>query len=66
MQPKMVKLYTISKARLGAKCGSDHELVIAKFRLKLKRLGKTTTLLSYELNRSPYNYTVKVTNRFRD
>ena len=46
----MVKLYTISKARLGANCGSDHKLVIAKFRLKLKRLGKTTTLLSYELN----------------
>ena len=42
LQPKMEKLYTISKTRLGADCGSDHELLIAKFRLKLKKVGKTT------------------------
>ena len=39
---KMEKLYTVSKTRLGADCGSDHELLIAKFRLKLKKVGKTT------------------------
>ena len=40
--PKVEKLYTVSKTRLGADCGSDHELLIAKFRLKLKKVGKTT------------------------
>ena len=62
----MVKLYTISKARLGANCGSDHKLVIAKFRLKLKKVGKTTRPFKYDLNQIPYNYTVKVTNRFKE
>ena len=61
----MEKLYTISKARLGAKCGSDHELVIAKFRLKLKKVGKTPRLFKYDQYQIPYNYTVKVTNRFK-
>ena len=42
LQPKMEKLYTVSKTRPGADCGSDHELLIAKFRLKLKKVGKTT------------------------
>ena len=45
-QPKMEKLYTVSKTRLGADCGSDHELLNAKFRLKLKKVGKTTRPLS--------------------
>ena len=51
--------------RLGADCGSDHELLIAKFRLKFKTVGKTTRPLRYDLNQIPYNYTVEVTNRFK-
>ena len=54
-----------AKARPGAECGSDHELLIAKFRLKLKKVGKTTRPLRYELNQIPYNYTVEVRNRFK-
>ena len=54
-----------AKTRPGADCGSDHELLIAKFILKLKKVGKTTRTLSYDLNQIPYNYTVKVTNRFK-
>ena len=60
----MEKLYTVSKTRLRADCGSDHELFIAKFRLKLKEAGKTTRLFRYDLNQIPYNYTVEVGNRF--
>ena len=59
----MEKLYTIRKTRLGAV--SEHELFIAKFRLKLQKLGKTTRPLRYELNQIPYDYTVEVTNRFK-
>ena len=51
--------------RLGADCVSDHELLIAKFRLKLKKVGKTTRPLSYDLNQIPYDYRVEVTNRFK-
>ena len=50
-----------TKTRLGADCGSDHELLIAKFRLKLKKVG-TTRPFKYDLNKIPYDYTVKVTN----
>ena len=46
-------------------CGSDHELLIAKFRLKLKRVGKTTGPFRYDLNQIPYDYRVEVTNRFK-
>ena len=46
-------------------CGSDHKLLIAKFRLKLKRVGKTTGPFRYELNQIPYDYTVEVTNRLK-
>ena len=46
-------------------CGSDHELLIAKFRLTLKKLGKTTRPFWYDLNQIPYNYTVEVMNRFK-
>ena len=61
----MEKLFTVSKTRPGADCGSDHELLIAKFRLKLKKVGKTTKPFRYDLNQIPYYYTVKVTNRFK-
>ena len=54
-----------AKTRLGADCGSDHEPLIAKFRLKLKKLGKTTRPLSYDLNQIPNNYTMEVRNRFK-
>ena len=54
------------KTRLGADCGSDHELLIAKFKLKLKKVGKTTGPLRYELNQIHYNYTVEVRNRFKE
>jgi len=58
-------LYSQQKKRLGADCGSDHELLIAKFRLKLKKVGKTTRPFRYDLNQIPYDYTVEVTNRFK-
>ena len=61
----MEKLYTSAKTRLGDYCGSDHELLIAKFRLKLKKVGKTTWPFRYGLNQIPYAYTVEVTNRFK-
>ena len=54
-----------AKTRLGADCGSDHELLIAKFRLKLKKVGKTTRSFRYDLSQIPYEYTVDVTNRFK-
>ena len=54
-----------AKTRLGAGCGSDHEMLIAKFRLKLQKLGETFRLFGYDLNQIPYNYTLKVTNRFK-
>ena len=53
------------KQDLRADCGSDHELLIAKFRLKLKKVGKTTRPFRYDLNQIPYNYTVEVTNGFK-
>ena len=54
-----------AKTRLGANCGSDHELLIAKFRLKLKKVGKTTRPFRYDLNQIPNDYTVKVRNRLK-
>ena len=54
-----------AETRLGADCGSDHELLIAKFRLKLKKVGKTTRPFRYDLNQIPYGYIVEVTNRFK-
>ena len=53
------------KTRPGADCGSDHELLIAKFRLKLKKVGETTRPFRYDLNQIPYDYTVEVTDRFK-
>ena len=60
----MEKLYTVSKTRLEADCGSDHELLIAKFRFKLKKVWKTTRLFRYDLNQIAFNYTVEVRNRY--
>ena len=54
----MEKLYIVSKKRLGADCGSDHKLLIAKFRLKLKKVGKTTRPFRYNLNQIPCDYTL--------
>ena len=54
-----------AKTRPGAGCGSDNEHLIAKFRLKLKKVGKTTIPFRYDLNQIPYDYTVEVRNRFK-
>ena len=54
-----------AKIRSGADCGSDHEVLIAKFRVKLKKVWKVTRPFKYELNKIPYDYTVEVTNRFK-
>ena len=61
----MEKLYTVSKRRPGADCGSNHEVLIAKFRFKLKKVGKTTKPFRYDLNQIPYDYTVDMRNRFK-
>ena len=62
----MEKLYTVSKkTRLRADGGSNHELLIAKFRLKLKKAEKTTRPFRYDLNQIPYNFTVEMTDRFK-
>ena len=61
----MEKPYTVRKKRPGADCGTDHELFIAKFRLKLNKVGRTTRPFRYDLNQIPYDYTVELTNRFR-
>ena len=61
----MEKLYTVSKNKTQADCGSGYELLIAKFRLKLKKVGKTTRPFRYDLNQIPYDYTVGVRNRFK-
>ena len=62
---KEEKLYIVSKKKTGRDCGSDHELLIAEFRLKLKKVGKTTKPFQYDLNQIPYDYTVEVRNRFK-
>ena len=54
-----------TKTRPGADCGSDHELLIIKFRLKLKKVGKTARPFRYDLNQIPYDYTMEVRNRFK-
>ena len=65
MQPKWRSSIQSAKTRPGAYCGSDHEFLIAKFRLKLKNVEKTTRPFRYDLNQIPYDYTVEVTNRFK-
>ena len=59
----MEKLYTVSKNKTGLR--SDHELLISKFRHKLKNVGKTTRPFRYYQNQIPYDYTVEMTNRFK-
>ena len=61
----METLYTVTKNKTGADCGSDHEHLIAEFRLKLKKVGKTTRLFRYDLNQIPYDDTVEVRDRFK-
>ena len=64
----MEKLYKVSKKkkkRLGADCGSDHEILIANFRLKLKKVEKTTRPFKYDLNQIPLDYAMEVRNRFK-
>ena len=62
----MEKLYIVSKKRRpGTDCGSEHELLIEKFRLKWENIGKTTRPFRYDLNQILYDYTVKVRNRFK-
>ena len=64
-QRRWISSIQSAKIRPGADCGSDHELLIAKFRLKLKKVGKTTRPFRYDLNQIPYDYTVEVRNRFK-
>ena len=65
MQKRWRSSIQSTKTRQRADCGSDHELLIAKFRLKLKKVGKTTRPLRYGLNQIPYDYTEEVRNRFK-
>ena len=65
LQPKRRSSIQSAKTRLGADCGTDHELLIAKFRFKLKKVGKTTGLFRYNINQIPYDCTVEVRNRFK-
>ena len=65
MQPRWRSSIQSAKPRSEADCGSDHELLIAKFRLQLKKVGKTTRPFRYNLNQIPYDYTVEVRNRFK-
>ena len=59
-------LYSQEKTRPGYDCGSDHELLIAKYRLKLKKVGKTTRPFRYDLNQIHYDYTVEVKSKFEE
>ena len=61
----MEKLYTVSKNKTGSYLCSNHGLLIAKFRLKLKKVEKTTRPFRYDLNQIPYDYTVEARNRFK-
>ena len=65
LQPKWRSSIQSAKTRLGAGCGSDHQLLIVKFRLKLKKVGKTTRPFRYDLYQIPYKYAVEETNRFK-
>ena len=60
----MEKLYTVSKNKTGSYC-LDHELLIAKYKLKLKKVGKATRTFRYDISQIPYDYTVEVRNKFK-
>ena len=62
----MEKLYTLNKNKIRSYCGSDHELLITKFRPKLKKVGKTARPFRYDLKQILYDYTVEMTNRFKE
>ena len=64
LKPQMAMFYT-AKTRPEADCGSDHELLVAKIRLKLKKVGKTIRPFRYDLDQIPYGFTVEVTNKFK-
>ena len=66
MQPKIRSSIQSAKTRPGADCSLDHEILIDKFRLKLKKAGKTTRPFRYDLNQIPYDYTMEVRNRFKE
>ena len=61
----MCRVFFCVVGRPGADCGSDHELLIVKFRLKLMKVGKTTRPFRYDINQIPYDYTVEMTNRLK-
>ena len=61
----MEKLYTVNKSKTRSECASDHELLATKFRLKLKKVAKTTRPFRYDLYQILYDYTVEVMNRFK-
>ena len=61
-----MEIYKVAKTRLEEDCGSNHELLIAKFRLKLKKVGKNARPFRYDLNQIPCDYTVEVRNRFKE
>ena len=65
LQPRWRSSIQPAKTRAGTDCGSDHELLIARFRFKLKKMDKTTRTFMYDLIQIPYNYTVEVTNIFK-
>ena len=65
LQLKTENHHAVRKTKPGADCASEHELHIAKYRLKLKKVGETTRQFTYVLNQIPYDYTVEVTNRFK-
>ena len=65
LQPRWRSSIQSTKTRLGVDCGSDHELLIAKFRIKLKKMGKKTRPFKYDLNQISYDYLVEVRNRFK-
>ena len=65
LQPKWRSSKQSGKTRSGGDCGSDHEFLIAKFRIKLKKVGKTTKPVRYDLNQIPYDYTVEMMNRLK-
>ena len=61
----MEKLYIVTKTRLGADCVSDHGFLITKFRLKFKKVGKTTSPFRYDLNQTPYDFILEAMDRFK-